>query len=582
METVPTSITFSVDPVEPATEPLRECRAIDGLVNLAGRSAIACSNYSGMVVAGVKYNALVYAVHLAYADHRPLVLSPDMIWLAVAQGITFHILQHAEELRDEFVTHDGNAEVAVDLQRGFLVDSPYADWESVIRAFGNRVLAQVRAPRRALMLAKFSTTGPTEHAAQVITMMDAFQRYFDYVARAICGIPRITLEGRPEDWERIVEKTSAFETIGLGWWNQHLDPVLAHFVRASRGDVDSDHWRSIYKTVRVYGGERMTGWIRTLVPYLLNPETRHIYRNDDLAGAEGIKLNEVPLGIASAPITVRGLGGERRRINLSGGFTGIVQAGEDGALRPAIGWAVHEQPKLRLILDEIESHHRITTSSSQEDFAREFPADLRELYDRFGSVTMGAGLLRRPIRIRPRSRWNTYTLVQFKHRRVMLRPRGLYHRLALWLSHGRAEQSADDSRRPRGRRSDSLPARLGERMEEATAMGEMLDLYCIVDLPDGSHVGFCSAATPTRGSGQWRYIRFRAGVQRRKALQVVALSVEELLEGLITTRHPRFADHGRYEPWLETAEGLRTAEEPVRKHVRGQRSEGGGDALTEL
>ncbi|WP_272427393.1 DUF4419 domain-containing protein [Polyangium jinanense] len=32
-------------------------------------------------------HALLGAVHLAFAQHRPLVLSPDAVWLTIAQGV---------------------------------------------------------------------------------------------------------------------------------------------------------------------------------------------------------------------------------------------------------------------------------------------------------------------------------------------------------------------------------------------------------------------------------------------------------------------------------------------------------------
>ena len=36
------------------------------------------------------------AVALAFAQHRPLVLSPDAVWLTIAQGVAQHVRLHAE------------------------------------------------------------------------------------------------------------------------------------------------------------------------------------------------------------------------------------------------------------------------------------------------------------------------------------------------------------------------------------------------------------------------------------------------------------------------------------------------------
>ncbi len=45
----------------------------------------ACSEYHGKVIVS-EYHPLVAAVHAAFSDHRPLVLSPDMLWLLIGKG----------------------------------------------------------------------------------------------------------------------------------------------------------------------------------------------------------------------------------------------------------------------------------------------------------------------------------------------------------------------------------------------------------------------------------------------------------------------------------------------------------------
>jgi hypothetical protein len=70
------------------------------------------------VLAEIPYNPLISAAHRAIAQHRPLVLSPDIIWLTIAQGLAIHINVHAEQFRDQSVDYKGRKEIHVD------VDSP--------------------------------------------------------------------------------------------------------------------------------------------------------------------------------------------------------------------------------------------------------------------------------------------------------------------------------------------------------------------------------------------------------------------------------------------------------------------------
>ena len=48
-------------------------------------------------------NAFITAVHTAFSNHYPLVLSPDAIWLCIMQGLSMHINENSEKLRSYFV-----------------------------------------------------------------------------------------------------------------------------------------------------------------------------------------------------------------------------------------------------------------------------------------------------------------------------------------------------------------------------------------------------------------------------------------------------------------------------------------------
>ena len=56
---------------------------------------------------------LLSAVGKAFAEHRPLVLSPDAVWLTIAQGVAQHVRLHAEELRPRLVSHAGRKRLSV-------------------------------------------------------------------------------------------------------------------------------------------------------------------------------------------------------------------------------------------------------------------------------------------------------------------------------------------------------------------------------------------------------------------------------------------------------------------------------------
>ena len=113
-----TTTTFSVSDVSPATTPLREvpCKeAVEALLKTAApnrrsRSVEACARYHGQLIAGVPFHPVVAAAHRAFMDHRPLCLSPDIIWLMICQGVPNHINVNADALRSRFVRHEGRSD----------------------------------------------------------------------------------------------------------------------------------------------------------------------------------------------------------------------------------------------------------------------------------------------------------------------------------------------------------------------------------------------------------------------------------------------------------------------------------------
>src|SRR4051794_27427598 len=100
-----TGITFAVDDVTPATEPLKQTKAHDAIRRTSRADVTACSDFHGEVIADVNYHPLLAAVHTAFSQHRPLVLTPDAVWVTIAQGVAQHMAVHGEKLRSRFVAH---------------------------------------------------------------------------------------------------------------------------------------------------------------------------------------------------------------------------------------------------------------------------------------------------------------------------------------------------------------------------------------------------------------------------------------------------------------------------------------------
>jgi len=278
--------TFLVSDVVPTTTPLLEVpykEAVEALLRTAAttrrsRSVEACARYHGQLISGVPFHPVVAAVHRAFMDHRPLCLSPDIIWLMICQGVANHINANAEELRSRFVRHKGKIQISI-RRDDFVKGSPENPWAETIEEFTKKVKEHIGSAFD-LFQPSFTTTGPVERAVAGVVLLDAMQSCFDYDMDTLCGIPAITLEGTPEDWQMVADRSEQFGSLDLEWWLEPLRGILHQFVAASQGVVDRHFWRSLYKYHDESGGPVITGWISALFPYLKDERTGEATRRN--------------------------------------------------------------------------------------------------------------------------------------------------------------------------------------------------------------------------------------------------------------------------------------------------------------
>lgn len=339
------SITFQVSSVERARTPLA-IPAAEAPLQLQGRPMEAMGASAPFLPSSE--HGLLHAVHLAYAEHRPLALSPDAVWLCIAQGFARHVHVNAERLRARFVRHEGQATLRV-LRDDFVKGSPDNAWPEAFAAF-SEAIAEHLGRQRDLVVCDFSTTGPVERAASEIVLLDAMQHYFRYEMVTRCGIPEITLEGTADDWRSLRRRARALEEYELGWWTTSLGPVLDELVATAEGRVDARFWQTLFKHADGSGGPFVQGWINVLLPYLRMGEDQELERNPsmdrwregfDAHFGGGAVAAHVPSGLSSAPFVWDHLG-TRFPMCLLGGFVGVGQDEGTLVVRPVIGWAVRD------------------------------------------------------------------------------------------------------------------------------------------------------------------------------------------------------------------------------------------------
>ncbi len=277
-----------------------------------------------------------YGMYDAYAEHRPFVLSPDMVWMLISQGFSHHINANPEKYRDRMVDFQGKKSLVVESNKPL----EEAEWERLIPKFAEEIKKNTKGTIAETIIADFSTTTSYEQIASEITLMETTKAYFEFVViYAACGIPEITLLGTTEDWQKVYDKTMQLRSFDLAWWVDELKPILKQFVKASEGDVDTKFWRNMFKwhTQKEYGAPNIIdGWIVKFFPYDkygkrfdLKTLTRDSSLPDEMAEADVRFVEIFPDGSSAETM-----------IELYGGFVGLEQNPENYALTPKIGWKV--------------------------------------------------------------------------------------------------------------------------------------------------------------------------------------------------------------------------------------------------
>jgi len=333
--------TFKVSPVTVNTARLPSVSLRESLSKLTKSNIEAAGAGPGKFIP-TETNGFIQAVHTAFDQHYPLVLSPDDIWLCIAQGVATHVNQNAEAFRGQFVNFDGKKEIRV-RRDDFIKGSETNDWASAIGQFSNG-LEQFIGKKAELLLSNFSTSGAIEKTASQVCLMSTLQQYFKFTLETKCGIPNITLLGTAQDWRNIRARAEALAEFNLQWWVPTLLKVLDQFVLAGYGKADEEFWQSFYKERSVSGGRVVSGWINVLFPYVEGYDKK-VKQNTWASTLElddyfGTGKGSFPLGLSEAPFVWEYLGSVYP-MQLLGGFVGATQT-EEGAIRPAIGWAVRE------------------------------------------------------------------------------------------------------------------------------------------------------------------------------------------------------------------------------------------------
>ena len=291
----------------------------------------------------------------AYKEHRPFVISPDIIWLLISQGFARHLSNNADEFRKDIVNFENKKDLII-LSNDIQLGNPNSNWEAVFPQFTNQITDYTGKELIDVLTANFTTTTSTTKIASQITVMEAVKEYFNYKVIMIgCGIPKITIEGTLQDWENILAKIKYISKYKLEWWTSELEPIINQIIKAKKGLFDKKFWINMVKahTEKKYGSPTtIDGWIINFFPYTKEG------KKTDLKPIS--KINNLAPEIVKLPFILEDVPNRKSyKMEFWAGFIGLSQNKNDYTLKPEIGWAINNKTIFNLEYSEFRYQKEI-------------------------------------------------------------------------------------------------------------------------------------------------------------------------------------------------------------------------------
>jgi hypothetical protein len=254
-------------------------------------------------------NGFVHACMEAYNQHHKLVIRPEDVWFAILTQLSAYVNAHAEEMRNGFVSHEGQADLFIevddlkDLDHGKMALEMTKLMQAAIKDEG----------MREWILPAFSTTTKIDQSVASIIFMGTMQKYFTYSWGTRCGLPSVTLLGEASDWVKLRQRAERLSTYGKepARWLQVLAPVLDGFVSTFReptSDKTLDFWRRICVEHLPNGSGTTTysGWITAFCFWNEKGDCLHGPAPSALSRSSEVRLRraDIPTGFVKVPVNL--------------------------------------------------------------------------------------------------------------------------------------------------------------------------------------------------------------------------------------------------------------------------------------
>jgi hypothetical protein len=321
--------------------------------------------------------------YYAYLNHYPIVLSPDILWMLILEGFSYHVRLNHMRLREKFVKNNQNKNKII-VSQGANGDSHINDvtsqrWGDIFKGFIEQSKEKIDGTVLHLFTPYFSTTtDDIEYSSQIaiISIVSPFVKFIKSLKPCIsggCGFPYINLQGTLQDYKQLKMKIEGLKGYLIDDWIYKLIPIIDKIIETKKGNIDKQFWDNIITNKKtVYSEEillpssdrheviekekiEIFGWIFDFFPFKIktefepsdNNEERRIYDSkfvkfeyllrNDIKIYEKSDFSDLPEEMINIDATYKNKNGQVAELGIKTGFLGYT-LNQKKEFQPEIGW----------------------------------------------------------------------------------------------------------------------------------------------------------------------------------------------------------------------------------------------------
>ena len=115
----------------------------------------------------------------AYAEHYPIEIYPDDIWLLLMDGFKIHININREKLKNKFVLTGADSSLVIE-DNSLTLSSPPEKWEQDVLVVYDSLFQKIPAKTRASFDVNFSTTTPVSSFTFKAMLLSISSAYYTF------------------------------------------------------------------------------------------------------------------------------------------------------------------------------------------------------------------------------------------------------------------------------------------------------------------------------------------------------------------------------------------------------------------